>query len=185
MSKRQLSMTAIFFFATRDDFERTVAQRLLHLQRFHHRKTKPRLDFIGLCQDDWHRLGMNCADFFIGICRQKSEQLMLAFNGIGFSAAPAMPSGPDTGEEGERAIFAASEPSRSLTRLGIGIFAKRIEWHDATVFRLYAQRTRFIPNSVSRHFQSRPWPQAKSKLDVNRATRTPIDVKAKMRTMWD
>jgi DNA helicase-2/ATP-dependent DNA helicase PcrA len=49
---------------------------------------------------------------------------------------------------------------------------------------VYAQRTRFITNAVSRHFQSRSWPQAKSKLETGRATRAPIDVKAKMRTMW-
>jgi DNA helicase-2/ATP-dependent DNA helicase PcrA len=50
---------------------------------------------------------------------------------------------------------------------------------------VYAQRTRFIPNNVSRLFQSRSWPQAKSRFEASRATRTPVDVKAKMRTMWE
>ena len=49
---------------------------------------------------------------------------------------------------------------------------------------VYAQRTRFIPNNVTRYFQSRSWPEIKSKNDTTRPTRAPIDVKAKMRTMW-
>ncbi len=50
---------------------------------------------------------------------------------------------------------------------------------------VYAQRTRFIPNSITRHFQSRYWP--KSKVDggaLSRVAHAPIDVKAKMRGMW-
>jgi DNA helicase-2/ATP-dependent DNA helicase PcrA len=50
---------------------------------------------------------------------------------------------------------------------------------------VYAQRTRLIPNNVTRYFQSRSWPQIKSKNDVARGTRASIDVKAKMRTMWE
>ena len=43
---------------------------------------------------------------------------------------------------------------------------------------VYAQRTRFIPNSLTKYFQSRYWPQSKSSESV------PIDVKATMRGMW-
>jgi DNA helicase II / ATP-dependent DNA helicase PcrA len=50
---------------------------------------------------------------------------------------------------------------------------------------VYAQRTRFIPNSVTKYFQGRSWPQIKPKNDTSRATRAPIDMKAKMRTMWE
>jgi len=50
---------------------------------------------------------------------------------------------------------------------------------------VYAQRTRFIPNNVTRYFQGRSWPQTKSRNDAARASRAPIDVKAKMRTMWE
>jgi DNA helicase-2/ATP-dependent DNA helicase PcrA len=50
---------------------------------------------------------------------------------------------------------------------------------------VYAQRTRFIPNSMTRHFQSRYWPQCKSNGDAaQRAARAPIDVQTKMRRMW-
>jgi DNA helicase II / ATP-dependent DNA helicase PcrA len=49
---------------------------------------------------------------------------------------------------------------------------------------VYAQRTRFIPNSVTKHFQKRYWPPANVS-GVN-TTKPPgsIDVKAKMRGLW-
>jgi DNA helicase II / ATP-dependent DNA helicase PcrA len=50
---------------------------------------------------------------------------------------------------------------------------------------VYAQRTRFIPTDVAKHFRSRSWPQAQARLDASRATRVPVDVKAKMQTMWE
>ena len=49
---------------------------------------------------------------------------------------------------------------------------------------VYAQRTRFIPNSLTKHFQSSYWPQSKSEDAAKRAARAPIDVQSKMRRMW-
>jgi DNA helicase II / ATP-dependent DNA helicase PcrA len=49
---------------------------------------------------------------------------------------------------------------------------------------VYAQRTRFIPNSLTKHFQSRYWPQDKADDAAKRAARAPVDVQAKMRRMW-
>ena len=50
---------------------------------------------------------------------------------------------------------------------------------------VYAQRTRFIPNSVTRYFQSRYWPQSKSNGDATqRSSGAPIDLQAKMRRVW-
>ena len=50
---------------------------------------------------------------------------------------------------------------------------------------VYAQRTRFIPNAITRHFASRYWPPAKAGGDAaKRAAHAPIDVKSKMRSMW-
>jgi DNA helicase-2/ATP-dependent DNA helicase PcrA len=49
---------------------------------------------------------------------------------------------------------------------------------------VYAQRTRFIPNSLTRHFQSCYWPRSQSAIAATRSTRTPIDMKARMRGMW-
>ena len=49
---------------------------------------------------------------------------------------------------------------------------------------VYAQRTRFIPNAMTRLFTSRHWPNAQAALPGARSTRSPIDVKARMRGMW-
>jgi DNA helicase II / ATP-dependent DNA helicase PcrA len=49
---------------------------------------------------------------------------------------------------------------------------------------VYAQRTRFIPNSLTRHFQSRHWPPSKAADGAKRERRTPIDVQSKIRRMW-
>ena len=49
---------------------------------------------------------------------------------------------------------------------------------------VYAQRTRFIPNSVLTHFESRSWPLPKSASERKRRTCEPVDVCAKMRRMW-
>ena len=49
---------------------------------------------------------------------------------------------------------------------------------------VYAQRTRFIPNSVLDQFESRSWPPPKSMSEGDDRTRQPVDVRAKMRRMW-
>jgi DNA helicase-2/ATP-dependent DNA helicase PcrA len=49
---------------------------------------------------------------------------------------------------------------------------------------IYAQRTRFIPNGITRRFQSCYWPRPKNGGEMAQAARKPVDVKAKMRGMW-
>jgi DNA helicase-2/ATP-dependent DNA helicase PcrA len=49
---------------------------------------------------------------------------------------------------------------------------------------VYAQRTRFIPSALTKHFQSRYWPQSKASDGVARPARVPIDVQETMRRMW-
>jgi DNA helicase-2/ATP-dependent DNA helicase PcrA len=50
---------------------------------------------------------------------------------------------------------------------------------------VYAQRTRFIPDSTLHHFETFSWPIAKSACGSQTGPkRTPIDVRAKMRRMW-
>jgi DNA helicase-2/ATP-dependent DNA helicase PcrA len=49
---------------------------------------------------------------------------------------------------------------------------------------VYAQRTRFIPNSVLDQFESHSWPPPKSVSEGDGRTREPVDVRAKMRRMW-
>jgi DNA helicase-2/ATP-dependent DNA helicase PcrA len=50
---------------------------------------------------------------------------------------------------------------------------------------VYAQRTRFIPNSLLNHFDNTTWPRAKAAADP-RATHTAetVDIRARMRRMW-
>lgn len=49
---------------------------------------------------------------------------------------------------------------------------------------VYAQRTRFIPNNITKHFRSCYWPRGKATGESARAERKPVDMKAKMRGMW-
>jgi DNA helicase-2/ATP-dependent DNA helicase PcrA len=51
---------------------------------------------------------------------------------------------------------------------------------------VYAQRTRFIPNSMLKHFESRAWPHVgtSDSARMGQPARSPIDVQEKMRRMW-
>jgi DNA helicase-2/ATP-dependent DNA helicase PcrA len=49
---------------------------------------------------------------------------------------------------------------------------------------VYAQRTRFIPDSVLGQFKSWSWPPPKSVSEGGARTRGRVDVRGKMRQMW-
>ena len=49
---------------------------------------------------------------------------------------------------------------------------------------VYAQRTRFIPASITRHFESCTWPIAPPETRSSVAGRAKTDVGAKLRRMW-
>ena len=49
---------------------------------------------------------------------------------------------------------------------------------------VYAQRTRFIPASLTRHFHNRSWPPPKATGRAGRSPAAPVDMKARMRGMW-
>ena len=49
---------------------------------------------------------------------------------------------------------------------------------------VYAQRTRFIPASITRHFESCTWPIARPETRSSAAGRAKTDVGAKLRRMW-
>jgi DNA helicase-2/ATP-dependent DNA helicase PcrA len=49
---------------------------------------------------------------------------------------------------------------------------------------IYAQRTRFIPNSLLKHFDHRSWPPPRAAQPGASPARTPLDVGARMRNMW-
>ena len=46
---------------------------------------------------------------------------------------------------------------------------------------VYAQRTRFIPNSILKLFENQSWPPPKSLSEPQRPAREKVDVRAKMR----
>lgn len=48
---------------------------------------------------------------------------------------------------------------------------------------VYAQRTRFIPNTITKHFSSCSWPVSMARSGA-RPAGAPVDIKAKMRGMW-
>ena len=50
---------------------------------------------------------------------------------------------------------------------------------------VYAQRTRFIPGAMLKHFESCSWPPANSATGRGAGpARNPVDVRAKLRRMW-
>ncbi|MBI1204154.1 MAG: AAA family ATPase [Rhodopseudomonas sp.] len=50
---------------------------------------------------------------------------------------------------------------------------------------VYAQRTRFIPNSLLTHFDNQRWPAPNATVDGGKSpARAPIDIGARMRGMW-
>jgi DNA helicase-2/ATP-dependent DNA helicase PcrA len=49
---------------------------------------------------------------------------------------------------------------------------------------VYAQRTRFIPDALLAHFEQRAWPAPKSTTNAF-AARATVDVRARLRRMWD
>ena len=50
---------------------------------------------------------------------------------------------------------------------------------------VYAQRTRFIPNSMLNHFDNVSWPRAKAAGETrSAAARDTVDIRARMRSMW-
>ena len=49
---------------------------------------------------------------------------------------------------------------------------------------VYAQRTRFIPPAILKHFERRAWPLAKPGATAGEPARAPVDVRANLRRMW-
>ena len=49
---------------------------------------------------------------------------------------------------------------------------------------LYAQRSRFIPEAIRKHFQARPWPPVRSPAEAMRQKDPQVDIRARMRGRW-
>jgi hypothetical protein len=49
---------------------------------------------------------------------------------------------------------------------------------------MYAACTRFIPMAIRGFFDSRAWPAARAGAAAAAASRTPVDIGARLRNMW-
>jgi DNA helicase-2/ATP-dependent DNA helicase PcrA len=50
---------------------------------------------------------------------------------------------------------------------------------------MYAIRTRFVPNTITRHFEQCAWPPAADhRADRPKASQQPVDIGARLRGMW-
>ncbi|CAN5242124.1 ATP-dependent helicase [soil metagenome] len=87
-------------------------------------------------------------------------------------------------EEERRLLYVAMTRAKDQLHLMV---PQRFFTHGQRSFgdrHVYAQRTRFIPNAMTKHFQSCHWPRPKAGSAPARAARAPIDVKSRMRGMW-
>jgi len=107
----------VFLFSSGRDLERAVRQWALKFQSLFGGRSHPLFDLGIRRQDDRHGLGMDRADFRIGIAGEKSKQLMLALNWVGFRATPAVPCRPDTREHREWPIVVQRKPRRRFPGL--------------------------------------------------------------------
>jgi hypothetical protein len=78
---------------------------------------------------------MNRTDFGICVGGQKPEQLMLAFHGIRFRSAGAMPSRPDAGEDGQRPVFTQPNHVGVFRGLVSAYSQNDVKGHHARVLR--------------------------------------------------
>jgi len=100
-----------------------------------------------------------------------------------------MPSDLATGstpeiEEERRLLYVAMTRARDQLHLMI---PQRFYTHGQRSLgdrHIYAQRTRFIPSSITRHFQSRYWPLKATDGCAPRNPAKPADVRTKLRSMW-
>jgi DNA helicase-2/ATP-dependent DNA helicase PcrA len=88
-------------------------------------------------------------------------------------------------EEERRLLYVAITRAKEHLHLMV---PQRFYTHGQTSLgnrHVYAQRTRFIPNSITKHFSSRSWPKSKTTgSSPARTLVTATDVRAKMRAMW-
>jgi RHS repeat-associated protein len=78
--------------------------------------------------------------------------------------------GVEAGQAARRAVEGA--------RVGVALRPDQPRPH------VYAQRTRFIPDAITRHFESRTWPPSIAQEAKTVPARKTVDVQAHMRRMW-
>ena len=87
-------------------------------------------------------------------------------------------------EEERRLLYVAMTRAKDQLHLMV---PQRFFTHGQRGFgdrHVYAQRTRFIPKSVVKHFRTCSWPPPKTADGRERPSPSPVDIKSRMRRMW-
>ena len=88
-------------------------------------------------------------------------------------------------EEERRLLYVAMTRARDQLHLMVPQRFFTHGQHSTGDRHVYAQRTRFIPNSMLKHFDNRSWPLRSAAAKPGAPTqRAPIDIGARMRGMW-
>lgn len=87
-------------------------------------------------------------------------------------------------EEERRLLYVAMTRARDQLHLMVPQRFFTHGQHSGGDRHVYAQRTRFIPNSMLKHFDNRSWPPPRSAGASAPTQRAPVDLGAKMRGMW-
>jgi DNA helicase-2/ATP-dependent DNA helicase PcrA len=96
---------------------------------------------------------------------------------LSLTSAPAI-------EEERRLLYVAMTRARDQLHLMVPQRFFTHGQHATGDRHVYAQRTRFIPNSMLKHFDNRSWPPPRAGKASAPAQRAPVDLGAKMRGMW-
>jgi DNA helicase-2/ATP-dependent DNA helicase PcrA len=87
-------------------------------------------------------------------------------------------------EEERRLLYVAMTRARDQLHLMVPQRFFTHGQHSSGDRHVYAQRTRFIPNSMLKHFDNRSWPPPRSAGASTPTQRAPVDIGARMRGMW-
>jgi len=96
---------------------------------------------------------------------------------LSLTSAPAI-------EEERRLLYVAMTRARDQLHLMVPQRFFTHGQHSSGDRHIYAQRTRFIPNSMLKHFDHRSWPPPRAGKPGAMTPRAPVDISAKMRGMW-
>ncbi|MBS0246824.1 MAG: ATP-dependent helicase [Proteobacteria bacterium] len=87
-------------------------------------------------------------------------------------------------EEERRLLYVAMTRARDQLHLMVPQRFFTHGQHASGDRHVYAQRTRFIPNAMLKHFDNRSWPLRSAATTATQTQRAPIDLGARMRGMW-
>ncbi len=86
-------------------------------------------------------------------------------------------------EEERRLLYVAM--TRAKDQLHLMVPQRFYTYGERGDRHVYAQRTRFIPDGLRKHFDSRAWPAPNSARNARAAGAATVDLRTKLRRMWD